>query len=184
MFRKFALSLGLISQLALPASAELGVGGSALRDSLSQSSPVEPAQFFWGGHRYCWYDFGWQGPGWYRCGFAWRTGFGWGGPVGWHGWRRPVVRHRPRAPVHRPVRPRAPVHRPGHNRPGQRQRPAAQRRGGNRGGQNRPGHQRPAGQRRGGNRRSEQFPAAVTFAWAAQGRWPEAGVWRVEARLL
>lgn len=179
MFRKLALSLGLISQLTLPASAELGVGSFPMRDALSQSSPVETVQFFWGGQRYCWYDFGWQGPGWYRCGFAWRTGFGWGGPVGWHGWRRPVVRHRPRAPVHRPVRSRA--HRPAHNRPGPRQRPAGARPSGNRAGQNRGGGQRPHGQRPRGQRRSEAFPA-IAFVWPTQG-WPEAGIWRVEAEL-
>ena len=60
MFRKLALSLAacaaLIVQLALPASAELGVGGFAVRDSLASSSPVESAQFVWGGRNYCWYN--------------------------------------------------------------------------------------------------------------------------------
>jgi hypothetical protein len=31
------------------------------------------------GRRYCFYFDGWHGPGWYRCGFAWRQGLGWGG---------------------------------------------------------------------------------------------------------
>jgi hypothetical protein len=142
MFRKLALSLavaGLISQLALPAEAALGIGAFAPQASLSESSPVEQAQFFWGGRRYCWYPSGWRGPGWYQCGFAWRRGFGWGGPAGWHGWRHPGFVHRPRPPVHRPPVHRPPVHRPpvnnrpGHNRPGH-QRPPAHRPGGNRGG--------------------------------------------------
>lgn len=30
---------------------------------------------------------GWLGPGWYWCGYAWRSGYGWGGPWGW-GWGR------------------------------------------------------------------------------------------------
>ena len=41
--------------------------------------PVEKAQFFLLGHNFCWYDGGWQGPGWYWCGYAWNNGYGWGG---------------------------------------------------------------------------------------------------------
>jgi hypothetical protein len=135
MVRKLALFVavaGLISALALPAKAAVGVGAFAPSASLAESSPVEKAQFFWGGRRYCWYPSGWRGPGWYQCGFAWRRGFGWGGPAGWHGWRHPGFVHRPvaRPPVHRPrppVHARPPAHRPGHNRPG---RPPAHRPGG------------------------------------------------------
>ena len=47
----------------------------------------EDAQYVCGGYQYCWYDAGWRGPGWYRCGFSWRRGYGWGGPLGWRGWR-------------------------------------------------------------------------------------------------
>ena len=42
--------------------------------------------FVWDGQRYCWYDDGWEGPGFYWCGYAWRSGYGWGGPSGFHGW--------------------------------------------------------------------------------------------------
>ena len=42
--------------------------------------------YLYGGRRYCWYDGGWHGPGWYWCGYGWRRGFGWGGAVGWLGW--------------------------------------------------------------------------------------------------
>ena len=35
---------------------------------------------------YCWYGHGWNGPGYYQCGSAWRRGYGWGGPYGWHGY--------------------------------------------------------------------------------------------------
>lgn len=38
------------------------------------------------GHRYCFYFDGWHGPGWYRCGFAFRRGLGWGGVYGWNDW--------------------------------------------------------------------------------------------------
>jgi hypothetical protein len=135
MFRKLALSLavaGLISQFVLPAEAALGVGAFAPPASLAEASPIEKAQFVWGGRRYCWYNSAWRGPGWYQCGFAWRRGFGWGGAAGWHGWRhpgfvhRPVVRppvHRPRPPVHArpPAHHRPPAHRPG-NRGGSQRR--------------------------------------------------------------
>ncbi len=45
-----------------------------------------PDPYFYGGRNYCWYDGGWDGPGFYWCGFAWRRGYGWGGPYGWRGW--------------------------------------------------------------------------------------------------
>src|ERR1700730_326754 len=48
---------------------------------------AETVQFFWEGRRYCWYDDGWQGPGFYWCGYRWQRGVGWGGGYGWHGWR-------------------------------------------------------------------------------------------------
>ncbi len=38
------------------------------------------------GRRFCFYFDGWHGPGWYRCGFAFRRGLGWGGEYGWNGW--------------------------------------------------------------------------------------------------
>ena len=83
MFRRLALSLAVAAGLivrSVPASATLGVGGFAVRDSLADSSPVENAQFIWGGRNYCWYNSAWRGPGWYWCGYAWRRGIGWGGP--------------------------------------------------------------------------------------------------------
>ena len=52
------------------------------------ASDMEQAQFIFGGRNYCWYDDGWRGPGFYWCGYAFRTGLGWGGRAGWHGWHR------------------------------------------------------------------------------------------------
>jgi hypothetical protein len=43
-------------------------------------------QHSWNGRTYCWSESGWKVAGWYRCGFAARSGLGWGGPAGWHGW--------------------------------------------------------------------------------------------------
>ncbi|HZL01103.1 MAG TPA: hypothetical protein VFC47_14525, partial [Caulobacteraceae bacterium] len=48
---------------------------------------LDRAQFLFGGRNYCWYDGGWQGAGYYWCGYAWRRGYGWGGGYGWNGWR-------------------------------------------------------------------------------------------------
>ncbi len=42
--------------------------------------------FAFGGRNYCFYDNGWNGPGWYWCGSAYNDGYGWGGPSGWNGW--------------------------------------------------------------------------------------------------
>jgi hypothetical protein len=73
------------------AAAYAGVGDGILGADVGQAriAPVENAQFFFGGQNYCWYDSGWRGPGWYWCGYAWRSGYGWGGGVGFHGWTRP-----------------------------------------------------------------------------------------------
>ena len=38
------------------------------------------------GHDFCFYFDGWNGPGWYRCGWASRSGLGWGGVYGWNDW--------------------------------------------------------------------------------------------------
>ena len=53
------------------------VSSIALPDSTHESPLV------WQGHKYCWYDTGWNGAGWYRCGFDNKPGHGWGGPEGW-----------------------------------------------------------------------------------------------------
>lgn len=66
-------------------SAPIGIGGG-LPVLDQQVNPIEPAHYVWGGRGYCWHDAGWNGPGWYRCGYAARNGKGWGGPQGWHGW--------------------------------------------------------------------------------------------------
>jgi hypothetical protein len=76
--------------LAIANGAHAGVGdhaGGAL-SSLTFMSPVEKAQYYSldDNSNYCWYNNGWQGPGWYMCGDEWLNGFGWGGPYGWNGW--------------------------------------------------------------------------------------------------
>jgi hypothetical protein len=92
MLGKSARTISLAAAVALGAAsaaqAAIGDGVLGAREPLMNTTQVEKAQFFFGGQNYCWYDAGWQGPGWYWCGYANRAGLGWGGGVGWHGWRR------------------------------------------------------------------------------------------------
>jgi hypothetical protein len=83
--------------VALAAAAAVVIGGSA--GAVPMSAPAamhtaadslkmtENVQFFWRGHNYCWYDDGWNGPGWYWCDMYLQRGIGWGGGYGWHNWR-------------------------------------------------------------------------------------------------
>lgn len=87
--------------IALVAASAL-VAGTGLLAGQTAATPIAPSgvvagtdaasllqnvQFYiFGGRRYCWYDSGWNGPGWYWCGYAYRRGLGWGGGYGWHGW--------------------------------------------------------------------------------------------------
>jgi hypothetical protein len=56
-------------------------------DRAGDMPTLDRVQFIFGGHNFCWYDNGWQGPGFYWCGYAERRGFGWGGGAGWNGWQ-------------------------------------------------------------------------------------------------
>ena len=99
-----AALLALAGAMISGGAQAAAIAPGALRIAADQVSAVDKVQFVFRGRRYCWYYTGWRGPGWYWCGYRWRRGVGWGGPVGWHGWRRPGV--------HRPG-----VKRPGGNRP-------------------------------------------------------------------
>jgi hypothetical protein len=87
-----ALAIAVAAGFALPlaGSAEAAMGGVL---PSTQVLPIEQAQFFFLGHNFCWYDYGWQGPGWYWCNYAWRSGYGWGGGEGWRGWNRGQWHH-------------------------------------------------------------------------------------------
>lgn len=67
--------------------ASAGAQGVANHAAPDSAFPLEEAQYAFGGRQFCWYNNGWQGPGWYWCGYAFRRGYGWGGGYGWHGWR-------------------------------------------------------------------------------------------------
>ena len=101
MSRKYspAVVIAAIVFLAAANGARAGVGdytGGAL-SSFKFMMRVEKAQYYSPNNNgdYCWYNDGWQGPGWYLCGDEWLNGFGWGGPYGWNGWGGgfPIRRH-------------------------------------------------------------------------------------------
>jgi hypothetical protein len=54
--------------------------------STSFNTAAKAEDFVYQGHKHCWYDNGWKGPGWYWCGYADKKGKGWGGAEGFQGW--------------------------------------------------------------------------------------------------
>jgi hypothetical protein len=84
LFLTAALSAGAMMS-ATAQAAPVGPFGqlSVAADNLNL---IEKAQYIYGGRRHCWYNNGWNGPGWYWCGYAGRAGYGWGGPRGWNSW--------------------------------------------------------------------------------------------------
>jgi Chaperone of endosialidase len=66
-------------------AAAMPLGGSG-KVALERIDLIAQAQYSYGGKDYCWYDDGWNGPGWYVCGQYTVRGVGWGGGAGWHGW--------------------------------------------------------------------------------------------------
>jgi hypothetical protein len=65
------------------------VAPAALGAAIGRLALSAPAQFMYLGRPYCWYPYGWAGPGWYWCGYGTRVGLGWGGAYGWNGWVAP-----------------------------------------------------------------------------------------------
>ena len=91
--RRFVTGLATLAALAAGVtmlssrSEAAGLPGSGALNSAADSVALtETVQYFYGGRNWCWYDDGWQGPGFYWCGYAFRPGFGWGGGRGWRGW--------------------------------------------------------------------------------------------------
>lgn len=101
--RRIVLGCGvLLSAWSLAAArveAAPAAGLAAVRAATANLSVVEAAQFFHLGRPYCWYPYGWAGPGWYWCGYGTRAGLGWGGGYGWNNWVVPrtyrAYRHPP-----------------------------------------------------------------------------------------
>jgi hypothetical protein len=77
--RRWIYTTGITLSLAMFGVA--GPAGALPAGFLPIVAPtnVEQVQFIFGGRNYCWYDYGWRGPGFYWCGYAMRRGLGWGG---------------------------------------------------------------------------------------------------------
>ena len=85
----------LLAAVPTGASALTLPGGGGVAPAIDAIDMTEQAQFYvYSGRRYCFYPEGWHGPGWYRCGFAWRRGLGWGGVYGWNNWRHGAYERR------------------------------------------------------------------------------------------
>jgi len=92
--RRLICKLATVSALAAStmmiggrAEAAALPGSDGLRAAIDTSALTENVQLYvFGGRNYCWYDWGWNGPGWYWCGYGARRGFGWGGGYGYRGW--------------------------------------------------------------------------------------------------
>jgi len=88
MFKTGVWALGLAVSLAGAAPSQAAMWGG----SPAVTSRVETVQYYFDpedfvvdGQDYCWYDDGWNGPGWYVCGYGYDDGYGWGGGEGWNG---------------------------------------------------------------------------------------------------
>src|SRR5262245_12519123 len=88
-----SIKLGMLALLASTALVTTRADAAAIpnsngiRAAIDALSVIDTVQvYIVDGRNYCWYDFGWMGPGWYWCGYAWRRGLGWGGGYGFHGW--------------------------------------------------------------------------------------------------
>ena len=90
MFTVAATALLSASGMLMSGNAGAAVTGpsDAIRAAIGDLNGIENAQFIVGGRRHCWYTRGWNGAGWYQCGYQSRRGRGWGGGEGWNGWHR------------------------------------------------------------------------------------------------
>ena len=86
MRKTFLVCMAVFATSATGASA-LPIGiNDGIKAALNEMDLTIKAQvFIVGGRRFCFYFDGWNGPGWYQCGFAFRRGFGWGGRL-WLAW--------------------------------------------------------------------------------------------------
>jgi hypothetical protein len=85
-----AATAALLAGAATETKAFTAPAGGGLTDAAESMDFVEKTQVFVrAGRRYCFYVDAWNGPGWYRCGYAFRRGLGFGGAYGWNGWYVP-----------------------------------------------------------------------------------------------
>jgi hypothetical protein len=82
-----ALAAGSLSSIASTANAT--IVARDVNTAADRLNLVDQVDFVFGGHKHCWYQEGWHGPGWYWCGYAdeKHKGRGWGGEEGYRGWK-------------------------------------------------------------------------------------------------
>jgi hypothetical protein len=92
--RKFALAAAAATALTggilATGFATAATPGTShgIRAATEALNDIDDVQYRHRGRRHCWYAGGWNGPGWYWCGYGSRRNRGWGGPDGWNNWRR------------------------------------------------------------------------------------------------
>jgi hypothetical protein len=84
-----AISIAVGSLLAIGSSPNATIAATGISAAVDSLTLIHPVQFVFGGHKHCWYPDGWNGPGWYWCGYRLRKGRGWGGGEGYRGWKHP-----------------------------------------------------------------------------------------------
>jgi hypothetical protein len=84
---KIAVALVTGAVLSLAGAANAGVGSTAPGTAAEGLALTNQVDFLFGGRKHCWYAEGWNGAGWYWCGYATRKGKGWGGGEGFRGWK-------------------------------------------------------------------------------------------------
>src|SRR6266849_10762575 len=73
----FAFAAAATVFVGINAAQAMPVTSGAMRDVIDSTNLIEKtAIYIVEGRRYCFYFSGWHGPGWYRCGYAFRRGFG------------------------------------------------------------------------------------------------------------
>jgi hypothetical protein len=82
-----AISITVGSSLAIASSANATIAATDMRAAVDSLTLIDQVQFVFGGRKHCWYPDGWNGPGWYWCGYRLRKGRGWGGAEGYRGWK-------------------------------------------------------------------------------------------------
>ena len=96
----WAIAFAAMSTFAGARLEAAPISATAMREL--QTRTIEQAQYIYLGKPYCWYHYGWAGPGWYLCGYGTRAGLGWGGGYGWNGWVLPrTYRALPAVPGYR-----------------------------------------------------------------------------------
>jgi hypothetical protein len=85
--RSLMLSAAVLVCLPIGVTQAASISAQGIGAAAGDQALTDQVQYRIGSREYCWYDDGWQGPGFYWCGYRLRVGYGWGGPAGWHGWR-------------------------------------------------------------------------------------------------